>query len=69
MDADRPVTVSPTAANVLPFFPTLSREFVGGTRISLYVEAYSNARGRDPKSIELKVDVRDQHGAIPKRTR
>ena len=62
MDADRPVTVIPTRANVLPFFPTLSREFVSGTRISLYVEAYDNARGRDPKSIELKVDVRDRHG-------
>ena len=62
MDADRPVTVIPTRANVLPFFPTLSREFVRGTRISLYAEAYNNARGRDPKSIELKVDVRDQHG-------
>jgi VWFA-related protein len=62
MDADRPVTVVPAAANVLPFFPTLSREFVTGTRISLYVEAYNNARGRDPKSIELKVDVRDRNG-------
>jgi hypothetical protein len=62
--ADRPVTVVPTAANVLPFFPTLSREFVAGTRISLYVEVYDNAGGREQNPIVLKVDVRDQQGHI-----
>ena len=64
MEADRPVTVIPAAVNVLPFFPTLSREFATGTRISLYVEVYDNADGRARNPIELKVEVRDQHGQI-----
>ena len=63
-DTDRPVTVIPTAANVLPFFPTLSREFVTGTRISLYVEVYDNADGRARNPVELKVEVRDHQGTI-----
>jgi VWFA-related protein len=63
-EADRPVTVIPTAANALPFFPTLSRAFATGTRISLYVEVYDNADGRARNPIELKVEVRDQHGQI-----
>ena len=61
--ADRPVTVIPTPANVLPFFPTLDREFVSGTPISLYVEAYDND-GRDLTPIDLKVEVRGQDGQV-----
>jgi hypothetical protein len=61
---DRPVTVIPTAANVLPFFPTLSREFASGSSVSLYVEAYDNAGGRQPNPIELKVEIREQNGRI-----
>ena len=61
--ADRPVTVIPTPANVLPFFPTLNREFVAGTPISLYVEAYDND-GRDSTPIDLKVEVRGQNGQV-----
>jgi hypothetical protein len=52
----------PKGANVLPFFPTLNREFAAGTRISLYVEVYDNAGGRQPNALELKVEVRDQQG-------
>lgn len=63
-DADRPVTVIPAAMNVLPFFPTLSREFASATRISLYVEVYDNADGRVRNPIELKVEVRDEHGQV-----
>ncbi len=63
-EADRAVTVIPAAANVLPFFPTLGREFVTGTRISLYVEVYDNADGRARNPIELKVEVRDPQGKI-----
>ena len=61
---DRPITVMPRGANVLPFFPTLNREFAAGTRISLYVEVYDNAGGRQPNTLELKVEVRDQQGRI-----
>lgn len=64
MEADRPVTVIPAASNVLPFFPTLSRAFVTGTRISLYVEVYDNADGRARNPVELKVEVRDHQGQI-----
>ena len=53
---ERPVSVMPAAANVLPFFPTLSREFAAGAQISLYVEAYDN-QGRNATPIELKVEV------------
>ena len=59
---DRPITVMPRGANVLPFFPTLNREFAAGTRISLYVEVYDNAGSRQPNALELKVEVRDQQG-------
>ncbi|MGH9242158.1 MAG: VWA domain-containing protein, partial [Vicinamibacterales bacterium] len=64
MEADRPVTVIPAASNVLPFFPTLSRAFASGTRISLYVEVYDNADGRARNPVELKVEVRDHQGQI-----
>src|SRR5688572_14691353 len=60
---DRPVTVIPTPANVLPFFPTLDREFVAGTPISLYVEAYDND-DRDSTPIDLKVEVRGPNGQV-----
>jgi hypothetical protein len=60
---DRPVSVIPAAANLLPFFPTLSREFASGTQISLYVEAYDN-HGRNSTPIELKVEVRGQQGQV-----
>ena len=60
---DRPVTAIPTPANVLPFFPTLNREFVAGTPISLYVEAYDND-ARDSTPIDLKVEVRGQNGQV-----
>lgn len=63
---DRPVTVIPTAAHVLPFFPTLFREFEAGTQIRLYVEAYDND-GRDPAPIELKVELRGQQGDVVRR--
>jgi VWFA-related protein len=61
--SDRPVTVIPTPANVLPFFPTLSREFAAGSSITLYVEAYDND-GRDSASVELKVEVRGERGQV-----
>jgi VWFA-related protein len=64
--SDRPVSVIPAAANLLPFFPTLSREFAAGTQISLYVEVYDND-GRDSAPIELKVEVRGQEGDIVRR--
>lgn len=63
---DRPVTVIPTAANVLPFFPTLIREFEAGPQIRLYVEAYDND-GKDTAPIELKVEVRGQQGDVVRR--
>ena len=63
---DRPVTVVPTAANVLPFFPALIREFEAGTQIRLYVEAYDNDGG-DPAPIELKVELRGQQGDVVRR--
>ena len=63
---DRPVTVIPRAASVLPFFPTLIREFEAGTQIRLYVEAYDND-GRDQAPIELKVELRRLQGDVVRR--
>ena len=44
--------------------PTVSREFAAGTPLSLYVEAYDNANGREPRTIALKVEVRDGEGHV-----
>ena len=58
--ADRAVTASPKAlTGVLPMAPTPKREFPSGTPMLLYAEAYLNANRREPRSVELKVELRD----------
>jgi VWFA-related protein len=58
--ADRAVTVSPRAlTGVLPMAPTPKRDFPPGTPLLLYAEAYLNADRREPRSVELNIEVRD----------
>ena len=54
--------VALSTAGTSPAESTVSREFAGGTLLSLYVEAYDNAAGRDSRTIELTVDVRSVDG-------
>ena len=73
--ADRAVTASPKAlTGVFPMAPTPKREFPPGTPVSLYVEAYLNADRREPRSVALKVELRDAQqrvllGITDRRTR
>ena len=63
--ADRSVTATPKAlTGVLATAPTVKREFVSGTPVSLYVEAYLNANQREPRAVELTVDVRDEQQRV-----
>jgi len=56
--------VALSTAGTGPAASTVSREFAAGTPLSLYVEAYDNANGREPRTIELKVEVRDPEGRV-----
>ena len=51
-----------STAGTGPAASTLSREFAASTPLSLYVEVYDNAAGRDSRTIELAVDVRSLDG-------
>jgi hypothetical protein len=63
--ADRSVTATPKAlTGVLSTAPTVKREFSSGTSISLYIEAYLNADRREPRTVELKVEVRDDQQRV-----
>ena len=63
--ADRSVTATPRAlTGVLSTAPTVKREFSSGTSVSLYVEAYLNANQREPRTVELKVEVRDDQQRV-----
>ena len=63
--ADRSVTATPKAlTGVLSTAPTVKREFSSGTSVSLYVEAYLNANQREPRTVELKVEVRDEQQRV-----
>ena len=39
--------------------PAPKREFPSGTLLLLYAEAHLNANGREPRSVELTVELRD----------
>src|SRR5688572_9037986 len=45
-----------------PAMSTVEREFAGGTRLALYVEVYDNGRGHGPRTIDLKIGVRNNEG-------
>jgi len=63
--ADRSVTATPKSlTGVLSTAPTVTREFSSGTPVSLYVEAYLNADRREPRTVELKVEVRDDQQQV-----
>jgi hypothetical protein len=63
--ADRSVTATPKAlTGVLSTAPTVKREFSSGTSVSLYVEAYLNANQREPRTVELTAEVRDDHQRV-----
>ena len=62
-----PLTMSAVAVSTTTADPTMStveREFAGGTRLALYVEVYDNVRGRGPRTIDLKIGVRNAEGRI-----
>lgn len=62
-----PLTMSAVALSTTTADPTMStveREFAGGTRLALYVEVYDNVRGRGPRTIDLKIGVRNNEGRI-----
>lgn len=62
-----PLTMSAVAISTTTADPTMStveREFAGGTRLALYVEVYDNVRGRGPRTIDLKIGVRNIEGGI-----
>ena len=62
-----PLTMSAVAISTTTADPTMStveREFAGGTRLALYVEVYDNVRGRGPRTIDLKIGVRNNEGRI-----
>jgi hypothetical protein len=67
-DFDRgPLTMSAAALLTTTADPTTStveREFARGTRLALYVEVYDNGRGRGPRTIDLKIGVRNDDGRI-----
>jgi hypothetical protein len=67
-DLDRgPLTMSAAALLTTTADPTTStveREFARGTRLALYVEVYDNGRGRGPRTIDLKIGVRNDDGRI-----
>jgi hypothetical protein len=63
--ADRSVTATPKAlTGVLSTAPTVKREFSSGTSVSLYVEAYLNTNQREPRAVELNVEVRDDQQRV-----
>ena len=64
-NADRAVTMTPRAlTGVLSTAPTVKREFSSGTSVSLYVEAYLNTNQREPRTVELNVEVRDDQQRV-----
>ena len=63
--ADRSVTATPKAlTGVLSNAPTVKREFSSGTSVSLYVEAYLNTDRREPRTVELTIEVRDDQQRV-----
>ena len=56
--------VALSTAGTGPAASTVSREFAAGTPLSLYVETYDNANGREPRTIELKIELRDPEGRV-----
>ena len=54
--------VALVTAGTGPATSTVSRAFAAGTPLSLHVEVYDNAPGRDLRTIELTVDVRSVDG-------
>lgn len=62
-----PLTMSAVAVSTTTADPTVStveRVFAVGTRLALYVEVYDNVRGRVPRTIELKIGLRNSEGRI-----
>ena len=62
-----PLTMSAVAISTTTADPTMStveREFARGTRLALYLEVYDNGRGRGPRTIDLKIGVRNNEGRI-----
>jgi VWFA-related protein len=54
--------VALSTAGTGPAASTVRREFAAGTPLSLYVEVYDNAAGRDSRTIELTVGLRSVDG-------
>jgi VWFA-related protein len=62
-----PLTMSAVAISTTTADPTMStveREFARGTRLALYIEVYDNGRGRGPRTIDLKIGVRNYEWRI-----